>query len=287
MKKILIIIGLVSSLLLDAQNLVYKDYDNTYDCFIIVGTSNCGRSRATTGGTGQFLPADSMYWAGVKDSVKIYNYIIGYSWQTLNVGTNTKLYNASNADEFGFESSFGKYYSDYNQKRVYIYKLGIGSSILAGQWMPGYTNWIAFVRTLDSAFRDANVDGVKLKICGFILQMGENDAVSQTNANNYQSNVKIFCDSTKLRLLYYANKYNHVISNNYKIVNHRINSLYDGSQVYGTTVRTAITNYSTDYFTVGGWVNLDSYTLYDNVHTDAKYQLDLGYRDFLQFKNRK
>lgn len=261
------------------NNFVVKSSNITtvpsYDFYVIFGTSNCGRSRAGCFTGGQCLDADSAHWAGLKPNTYIYNQIDSFAWQQLNTGGNTMLYNLAHADEFGFESSFASKLAAYQNKKVYVFKLGVGSSKLAVHWMPTQTNYVLLTNGIDSCFRDAQEQGIKLKFKGIIEMLGENDALDSIPSYNFKYNI----DTLNTNLLSYiatkAIQYNHLFERDYKIVMNRIlNTPTD--EPYMEIVRSQIEEYCNELGNQAIMNDTDEWGTPLNTHYGATGSIGIG-----------
>lgn len=246
---------------------------NATDFFIIAGQSNCGRARVSEMSGGEAALYDITY-----TDVKMFNYSTNTTqFENMNVGTNTRLLNYSNTDEFGPEASLFKKLKDYNPKTRYVLKDGDGGTNLAVRWLPpSGTDWGYLDSFIVAAISDAVATGVKLNLKAFIWMQGEEDATNSTYASNYGTNLATFMSyfDSYWSAKCVANGFPNVTK--CKKVIGRINGASDPVEVYRADVRAAQASFCSNSSNNAVMIDTDSYPLKDTVHYSATGQISFG-----------
>lgn len=241
---------------------------NYKDLFVIAGQSNLGRSRRSEMSSPELLLYDPPLLR-----TYLYNAVSATSYNLLDAGTNTMLFNYLNSDEFGFETSLFKSFENADNITRYVVKEGIGSTELAVGWnsrTPGalYTELVSQTANAISQIR---MLGFTPRLKGFIWMQGENDATNETWANAYLTNLQNFFIDFQT----FANTQG---VGTFKKIICRINGASDPTETYRNTVRTAQSDYCNNSSNNAILVDTDDLPLRDSVHYSATGQIALGIR---------
>lgn len=97
-------------------------------------------------------------------------------------------------DQFGPELSFGYRLKQlYPTDDIYLVKLGITSTSLAGDWNPtSGATYNRFKQRVTNAINNLVGQGKTPEIAGMVWMQGEEDATNYNNATNYATNLKNF-----------------------------------------------------------------------------------------------
>jgi hypothetical protein len=186
--------------------------------FLLGGQSN----MAGIGGYSGYLPPNTNPWSMPPydhadgpcpspysqplDAVKFWNYTpdavgadlvhspgVGNGWVSLQNGYGYRT------DQFGPELSFGaRLHELYPNDQIYLVKLGITSTSLAGPWNPtSGATYNLFKTRVNAAVANLVAQHKKPEIAGMIWMQGEEDSVSPANATAYATNLKNFVTSVR------------------------------------------------------------------------------------------
>lgn len=174
-------------------------------------------------------------------------------------------------DQFGPELSFGYRLKQlYPNDQIYLVKLGISGTSLAGDWKPNSgATYNLFKQRVTNAIGNLTGLGKVPEIAGMIWMQGENDATDPNAAANYGTNLKNFITTVR-------NTFN---AQNMKFVVGQITT--DVSRWAGTTqtnqVRNAQANISTQVANASCITTDDLQKAYYE-HYGTQGQIDLGTR---------
>ena len=248
------------------------------DLNIFSGQSNMGRSV-----TGEMTAGELSTYGGTHDSVMIHNGRVTATFQTMVVGTNTIL---DGAGEFGAEAAFYKWMNDYQSKKRYLIKYGVGNTSMYIYWKPGGIGYTALINNVADAIAEIAAAGKYPRLSAFYWMQGENDATNATWAAAYESNLGLFFDTFK-------NDYDSILALHgfvqrwpFVKVLGKINGIDNPIMTERETVRTAQINYCANPSNNAILIDTDDLPLKDNVHYSAQGQLTLGQRIYLQVRNR-
>ena len=249
-----------------------------YDFYLIAGQSNTGRSRVSEMTTGEASVYDVNF-----SNVKIMNPVPGFTtFVQINPGSNTMTAYPANSDEFGFETSLMKKFTDVNSKARFVLKHGVGASSLAVTWAVGAPERNNFLTYIDNAAADALVYKKKLRLKAFIWMQGEEDATTLSWANNYATNLAAWISTVRSTWASVVSSRSLGVSTDFKVVIGRINGASDTSEVYRSTIRSAQAAYCADITNNALLIDTDSYPLRDSVHYSATGQIQFGIDIFNQ-----
>jgi hypothetical protein len=243
------------------------------DFFVFAGQSNCGRSRTSSLSGGQ----QAIYAVAFPQAFIFNPDISTTALQVLTPGTNTRLMNELNADEFGLEASLFKNYADQDNENRYILKYGWGSSDLQFDWNSrrNASKFDDLLAQIDLCIPLIQAAGDTPVLRAFIWMQGENDATDLNWAEAYFENLKNFFDD-------FANEWStrcatfSIPLSNYNIVIGRINGENDPSMIHRDTVRQA----QEDFCALPGYrgllIDTDAYPFMDVVHYSAAGNITFG-----------
>ncbi|TDH18327.1 hypothetical protein EXU57_23505 [Segetibacter sp. 3557_3] len=248
--------------------------------YIIIGQSNTG--WATTNGMNTQQAA---LYAGVQSNTSIWNPGVGgfsATWQTMNVGVNTRCENYADPSQFGPEASLMKSLESRQSRKRFVYKQGVGGTTLAVDWRPqspgqqpyeAGIRWQQLSSWLPTAVAQADAQGVKLDLKAIIWMQGEDDAKTAADASAYQNNLVNFF--TNIDAMWRGLISRHGLpSTVYKKVIGRIYA--PTGYPYRDMVRAAQANYCANSSNNAILINTDSYPLQDWVHYNATGQIQFG-----------
>jgi hypothetical protein len=248
--------------------------------YIILGTSNCGRSRVSA----MSGPESALYASPISNAYMLNSYRYTYNgvnaFEQLDAGSNTMLHNYAYSDEFGMETSLAYQLEAYQSKPRYYCKIGVGSSIVYTDWLSGQADYVILQNTVGRALIDASNNNIDLKLHAIIAMMGENDATNNTWASDYAINQASFFST--FHTWWTVTK---GMNSNYKRVVGRIEGAGDPSQVYYTTVKSAQDAYCADSSNHAIKIDTDSYPRQDSVHYSPTGQIQFGIDIFNQVKD--
>jgi hypothetical protein len=136
------------------------------------------------------------FWNYTPDTVgadRVHNPGVGNGWISLQNG-----YGYRN-DQFGPELSFGHRLHDlYPNDEIYLVKLGITSTSLAGHWNPtSGALYSLFKSRVNTAVNNLVAQGKQPSIDGMIWMQGEEDSVNPAYATAYAANLDNFVLSVR------------------------------------------------------------------------------------------
>lgn len=240
------------------------------ELYILAGQSNCGRTRTSE------MDSEELEEYG-EELVRTFIYnkpVSTSSIALLEPGVNTMLTNQVYADEFGPEVSLFKSFEDADEIDRYLIKHGVGSSYLSTQWnsrTPGGI-WTDFLNQIVNAVSAIRATGVHPRLKAFIWMQGENDSITESDAEAYLTNLTNFFDDFSL----WAAGQGILGEQDYVKVIGRINGINDPVMDYRDIVRQAQEDYCDDPDNNAIMIDTDDYGFKDVVHYDASGQIQFG-----------
>jgi len=182
--------------------------------FILAGQSNMD-GRGHTSDIAGIRPALNVTQSAPGDSVQIsydgYQSSGTFAWMA--PGNSGGAEGAGGANEFGCELSLGQDLAKNNfpTQTVYLIKVSMGGTTLAGDWKPGTganyltgcgSDWATLVNYSNAALTAITAAGNTPVIKGILWHQGESDGQSLTNAQNYDAHLRTFL--TDVRDVFHA-----------------------------------------------------------------------------------
>jgi hypothetical protein len=179
-------------------------------------------------------------------------------------------------EQFGPELSFGyRLRQLYPQDEIYLVKLGITSTSLAGDWNPTSGSlYNLFKQRVTAALNDLTSHGKTPKITGMIWMQGEEDATNATNAQNYASNLRSFVSNVRTAFTAPDMKF---------VVGRITTDVAKWAGTYQTGQVRDAQQYIANYIPNTSWVNTDDLEKAYYEHYGTQGQIDLGIRFANQF----
>ncbi|WBU37444.1 sialate O-acetylesterase [Homoserinibacter sp. YIM 151385] len=164
------------------------------DVYVVAGQSNA----VGYGTDGAQLPASSadaqirfFYRQGDGD-----DQYVSTSGTVTTLGVQTANFNRGSppATSFGLEMGIGRTLYAQGRRDIAIVKVGYGNTDLASQWNPANANGLFTVLRdqLSAATSQWNQQGYRTRIAGFFWMQGDADALNQSMAANYGTNLTNF-----------------------------------------------------------------------------------------------
>ncbi len=248
--------------------------------YIIIGQSNTGWAT-----TSEMNSQQAASYSGVHPNTSIWNPGVGgfsATWQTMNVGVNTRCENYADPAQFGPEASLMKSLENQQSRKRFIYKQGVGGTTLAVDWKPqapgqqpyqAGIRWQQFSSWLPTAVAQADAQGYKLDLKAIIWMQGEDDAKTSVDASAYHNNLITFFANVDALWRKLVSGHGLPTSTYRKV----IGRIYAPTGYpYRDMVRAAQTNYCSDASNNAVLINTDSYPLQDWVHYNATGQVQFG-----------